>query len=168
LVICYASADETIQAAAAGNQYAQEQLPATLAQRARQGRWEASHLTSLDALPTLTNDVAAAIGIAPDDDANRETYLELTLNGEIVHREIGFWETTEPLARILPLLRAKYGTHLVSIDLQAAVLYLLGDSYPSFPQMQRILTDSGFTAESLPGHRALYPSIADGPTPPEP
>jgi hypothetical protein len=145
LVISFPTVDEIRAAVASGNQEAISMLKNVEAQEVRQVRWKAEQLVRAEQLPDLDGPVVTAtivIGRDPEDESS-DTYLELSLNDQFVHREPGFYETIEPLQRIVPLLRTKYGERLKSIDTSGADLYLYGDRIGSIAEAAAILKESG-------------------------
>jgi hypothetical protein len=148
LVVSFPTPDEIRTAAGLGNEKAASMFQQVERQEERQTRWEAEHLARTEQLPNLdAPSVTARIVIGPaPDDASSDSHLELWLNNQLVHREPGFYETLEPLKRIVPLLRSKYGMRLESIDTSGANLYLYGDRLGSIAEGKQILSESGFGA----------------------
>lgn len=62
----------------------------------------------------------------------------------MVHHEPGFYESIEPLKRIMPLLRAKYGERFKSMDISHATDYLYGDRLSLLDERDEFLRESGF------------------------
>jgi hypothetical protein len=136
-------ADEIRAAAASGNQEAIGMLKTVEFREERWARWKAVNLSRVEQLPDIDGPVVIArIDIGPE--------LELRLNDHLVHREPGFYETIEPLKRIVPLLRTKYGERLKRIDTSGANDYLWGDRFGSIAEGTEILKESGFDSQGVP------------------
>ena len=149
LVIPFPTSEEIRSAAADGNKEAAESLKSVEQREKRISIWQANHLSRLDQLPELeVSDIVAAIAIGHGKGEDSETKLELSLNQQVVYSELGFWETIEPLERLVPLLRRRYGDRLKCIDISfAANQYLYGDRLASVEEGRAILQASGFNSD---------------------
>jgi hypothetical protein len=159
LVVSFATHEEIRAAAAASNQEAISMLKAVEESEARWDIWEVERLTRVEQLPDLDESViTASMTIGPDLDVPQsDSELKLWLNNQLVHREPGFFESIEPLKRIVPLLRAKYGERFKSIDISQASVYLYGDRFMSNEEDEFLLA-SGLREQG----RVLVPETSDG------
>lgn len=137
LLVNYPTEDQVRAAAVAGNPDAVEQLVSVERQHRYAETVVASRLhdaTQLADLPGDVIDVTFQFVQGPDS-----AELVVLANGQALHREVIFYESLEPLERLVPLLRQRYGDRLRSIDPSGANLYFLGDRLSSIEEMDAIL-----------------------------
>ena len=145
LVVSFPTPEEIRAAAAESNPEALSMLKSLEKREARWDRWEVERLARVEQLPDLDDAIITAwMTIGRDiDDPQSDTQLKLWLNNQLVHREPGFFESIEPLKRIVPLLRTKYGERFKSIDISNATTYLYGDRFSLVDEGTAFLRESG-------------------------
>ena len=182
-IVFWPTREETLAAAAAGDSEAIAESENIKYSDSRDEYWSKNKLTSPAQLPDPGDGVIRA-GLTTEETASppyplnpgleKDTQLCLVLNGTVVHREPVWYETIEPLERILPVLHEKYGKCLTSIFIgEPACYWLLGDRLSMLGKYEEVLTKNGYaklqpirsTGGKWVGDRWVRASEPDSPNP---
>ncbi|GEM_PF-950861 len=159
-MVFWPTREETLAAAAAGDSGAIAESENIKYSDSRDEYWRKNKLTSPAQLPDL-GDRNILAGLTTEETASppyplnprlkKDTQLCLLLNGAVVHREPVWYETLEPLERILPVLHEKYGKRLVSIFIgEPACYWLLGDRLSILGEYEEVLRKNGYVKSQGP------------------
>ena len=138
LLVSYPTADQVKEAAAGGHAAAIKQLAVVEWRKRYAEAVAASRLQDAAGLAEVSGDSIDVVFelLERTDDV---TEIVMSANGHVLHRELVYYESLEPLERLVPLLRQRYGNRLRSIDTTGANLYFLGDRSKSIEEMDAIL-----------------------------
>jgi hypothetical protein len=138
--VAFPTSDEVRAAAAAGNEEAATELAKLDARERRQQRVLDTRQSAVAAPAELEHgEIRCELRLVGDEDD--ETWIVLLANGHELHRELAFYEDTEPAHRLLAAMRKRYGTRLRSFAYDNAMLYLGGDRLRSIEELERLVAD---------------------------
>jgi DNA-directed RNA polymerase subunit RPC12/RpoP len=136
LVVVYPTAEETREAAAAGDERAQRDLVDLEQREARWRRAKALALARPSQLPHLDGPVDVVWDF---DDHGDETLTILRAGDRILWSELAYWEGIDRFVEVATILRKRYKRRLRSITPSpASELYLYGDKLSAPDRVDQI------------------------------
>lgn len=156
-LVVFPTAEETRQAATAGNEEAQQELPGLARRESYQVQVEASRLRSAADLPDLDGDELdfyLELHEAPHGTllmlvtGTPDNRVETVDDPRVIHTEYCYYEDTEPVARLVGILEGRYGSRFRYLQTAPATLYLQGDNLSAYREV-----DKGLGAHTAPNSR---------------
>lgn len=138
----YPTYTEISEAARAGDAEAQKQLADVKKAAERDRRAEKTRKSPVLAPEALnTAEEVRAVLTMEDGVDDDGPWFVLLANDLELHREHAFWESVEPMERLLGILRKRYKDRLVSFDYHDAYLWMCGDILGCVRNLAEMVSD---------------------------